>query len=640
MECNTLNKDTINGSDEKIITLKNMNLPYDVKRLTYAQCNVLCDEIRAILIDTVSKNGGHLASNLGTVELTVAIHRVFNSPKDKIVWDVGHQTYTHKLLTGRYDKFDTLRKENGISGFPKPSESVHDSFVCGHSSTSISLACGMAQVMKLNHNTENYAVAIIGDGAFTGGMAYEGLNNGGNGNDDLNLIIILNQNDMSISQNTGGFADYLNSIRQREEYVNTKLSLKKSLDRSSFGKGVYNFMSRSKNAIKGAFLDNNIFEALGYIYIGIVDGHNVEAVENALRIAKLYHKPVVVHVHTIKGKGYKLAEENPDLFHGISSFDLLTGEPTKKEVGTTFSQAFGKKLVEIGEKNSKVCAITAAMRENTGLSEFAERFPDRFFDVGIAEQHAVTFASGMASMGIVPVFAVYSTFLQRSYDQIIHDVAIAETHVVLAIDRAGIVGADGETHQGIFDVAFLTTVPKCVIFSPSNVYELNVCLEKAVCEERGLVCVRYPRGVDDSNHIDRDFNEYSIQKHIGAETLLVTYGRTYNSLYRATEKLNAEYIFCDILKLTKIFPIPHSAVESSLYYKKVIFFEEGIQSGGLAEHFLYELVKNGYHGEFEISAIDGFVSAGSVESCLARYNLTTDTMYNLVKKNIKKGESF
>lgn len=633
MECNTIENNTI-------ISLKNMKLPQDVKKLTYPQCDELCNEIRAILIDTVSKNGGHLASNLGTVELTVAIHRAFNSPNDKIVWDVGHQTYTHKLLTGRYKNFDTLRKENGISGFPKPTESEHDSFISGHSSTSISLACGMAQVMKINHNTENYAVAIIGDGAFTGGMAYEGLNNGGNNNSDLNLIIILNQNDMSISQNTGGFADYLNGIRQREGYVNTKLALKKNLDKSHFGQNVKNFMSRSKSAIKGAFLEDNIFEALGYIYIGIVDGHNVEAIEHALNIAKMYHKPVVVHVHTIKGKGYLPAETNPDLYHGISSFDILTGKPTNQEDGLTFSKAFGKKIVEIGEKNSKVCTITAAMCDNTGLSEFSQKFPERFFDVGIAEQHAVTFASGMASMGMIPVFAVYSTFLQRSYDQIVHDVAIAKTHVVLAIDRAGIVGDDGETHQGIFDVAFLTNIPNCVIYSPSCINELNVCLEKSVYEETGLVCVRYPRGIDKSSvlNLNQQYCEYSLKEHIGADTLLITYGRIYNSLYQVTETLNKEYIFCDILKLTKIFPIPKGAIDVSLKYKKIIFFEEGIKSGGLGEHFLSNIVENGYHGDFKISAIDDFVYAGSVESCLSRYNLTVDTMYNLVKENFRKGE--
>lgn len=633
MECNTLNKNS-NKMEEKTITLRNMKLPEDVKTLSYQQCDELCKEVRAILIDTVSKNGGHLASNLGTVELTVAIHRAFNSPNDKIVWDVGHQTYTHKLLTGRYENFNTLRKENGISGFPKPNESEHDSFISGHSSTSISLACGMAQVMKLNHNTENYAVAVIGDGAFTGGLAYEGLNNGGNS--DLNLIIILNQNDMSISQNTGGLADYLNGIRQQKGYVNTKLALQKALDKSNFGKNVKHFMSRSKSAIKGAFLEDNIFEALGYIYIGIVDGHNVEAIENALKIAKLYHKPVVVHVHTIKGKGYLPAEQNPNLYHGISSFDILTGKPTNQESGETFTKAFGKKIVEIAEKNPKVCTITAAMKENTGLSLFAKKFPERFFDVGIAEQHAVTFASGMASMGIIPVFAVYSTFLQRAYDQVVHDVAIAETHVVLAIDRAGIVGDDGETHQGIFDVAFLTNIPNCVIYSPSCIEELNVCLEKSIYEENGLVCVRYPRGIDKSTYPKKEFSEFYLKKHFGAETLLITYGRIYNSLNEATTLLNNDYIFCDILKLTKIFPIPQEAINLSLKYKNIIFFEEGIKSGGLAEHFLYSLVENGYHGDYKISAIDGFVYAGSVESCLKRYNLTTNTMYNLVKKLSRK----
>ena len=304
------------------MNLNRLNLPKDIKKLNYDQCNRLCQDIRTILIDTVSKNGGHLASNLGTVELTVAIHRAFNSPKDKIVWDVGHQSYTHKLLTGRYKDFNTLRKEGGLSGFPKPSESEHDAFISGHSSTSISLACGMAQVMKLK-NQDNYAVAVIGDGAFTGGLAYEGLNNGGNS--DLNLIIILNQNDMSISENTGAIANYFSKVRQREGYVNTKLAVKKTLDKVPLGKNISNVISRSKGAVKGALFNNNIFEALGYIYIGIVDGHNIEAIEKALNTAKMYRRPVVVHVHTTKGKGYRPAEVNPNEYHGVSNFDVTTG---------------------------------------------------------------------------------------------------------------------------------------------------------------------------------------------------------------------------------------------------------------------------------------------------------------------------
>lgn len=635
---NTLN---IKKLEESSMILNKLNLPKDIKKLNYDQCNRLCQDIRTILIDTVSKNGGHLASNLGTVELTVAIHRAFNSPKDKIVWDVGHQSYTHKLLTGRYKDFNTLRKEGGLSGFPKPSESEHDAFISGHSSTSISLACGMAQVMKLR-NQDDYAVAVIGDGAFTGGLAYEGLNNGGNS--DLNLIIILNQNDMSISENTGAIANYFSKVRQRESYVNTKLAVKKTLDKVPLGKNISNVISRSKGAVKGALFNNNIFEALGYIYIGIVDGHNIEAMEKALNTAKMYRRPVVVHVHTTKGKGYRPAEVNPNVYHGVSNFDIVTGKQNSANLNSQYkdySTAFGNKVLKLGDLDENICTITAAMKENTGLSKFAEKYPTRFFDVGIAEQHAVTFASGMASMGMIPIFAVYSTFLQRAYDQLIHDVAIPNNHIVLAIDRAGIVGDDGETHQGIFDVAFLSEIPNCSIYSPSCIEELNWSLDRAVYHESGLACVRYPRGVDKTTYQkQKKISDYVLDT-LGesSNTLLVTYGRTYDSLYKAKTLLyNKHKTVTDALKLTKIYPISKNAIKIALNYDNIIFFEEGIQSGGLAEHFLNELLKLNFNGKYTICAIDNFVYAGTVYSCLERYSLTSQTMYEFIKNNIDSGK--
>lgn len=638
---NTFN---VKESEELSMSLKRLNLPKDIKGLTYDQCNKLCKDIRTILIDTVSKNGGHLASNLGTVELTVAIHRVFNSPKDKIVWDVGHQAYTHKLLTGRYKDFNTLRKEGGISGFPKPSESEHDAFISGHSSTSISLACGMAQVMKLR-NQDDYAVAVIGDGAFTGGLAYEGLNNGGNS--DLNLIIILNQNDMSISENTGAIANYFSKIRQSESYANTKLAVKKTLDKVPLGKNISNVISRSKGAVKGALFNNNIFESLGYIYIGIVDGHDIEAMEKALNTAKMYRRPVVVHVHTTKGKGYRPAEVNPNVYHGVSNFDVVTGRQKSSNLNgkhESYSNAFGTKILKLGDLDENICTITAAMKENTGLSRFAEKYPARFFDVGIAEQHAVTFASGMASMGMIPIFAVYSTFLQRAYDQLIHDVAIPNNHVVLAIDRAGIVGEDGETHQGIFDVAFLTEIPNCSIYSPSCIEELNWSFDRAVYHESGLACVRYPRGVDKTTYPRQEkISDYYLNtSKERSETLLLTYGRTFDSLYRTKTLLyNRCKISTDVLKLTKIYPIPSEAINIALNYKNIIFFEEGIQNGGVAEHFLDELLKLKFSGRYTIQAIDGFVYAGTVHSCLERYSLTTQTMYEFIKDNLSgKADTF
>lgn len=625
----------VNKIKNSTIDLKQLSLPQDIKKLSYEQCDSLSKQIRTTLIDTISKNGGHLASNLGTVELTIALHRVFNSPKDRIVWDVGHQAYTHKLLTGRLDSFDTIRKENGISGFPKPTESIHDAFISGHSSTSISVACGIAQVMKLKHQ-DNYAIAVIGDGAFTGGMAYEGLNNGGNS--DLNLIIVLNQNDMSISENTGAFANYLSKIRQRESYANTKIAVKKTLDKTPLGKSVSHVISRSKGAVKGVFLSNNIFEALGYIYIGIVDGHDIQAMEKALNTAKMYHKPVVVHVHTVKGKGYKPAEVNPNIYHGVSNFDISTGKQSKPFSDyVSYTSAFGKKILKLANFNDNICTITASMKENTGLSAFAEKYPERFFDVGIAEEHAVTFASGMASMGMIPVFVVYSTFLQRSYDQLIHDVAILNNHIVLAIDRAGIVGDDGETHQGIFDVAFLSTIPNCTIYSPACISELEWSLDKAVKSKNGLMCVRYPRGLDKTIYPRQNtITDYyfSVSNKERSKVLIVTYGRVYNSVYKAKKLLYNQDINVDTLKLTKIYPIPSGAITDSLQYDSIIFFEEGIQSGGLAEHFGIKLLKQGYSGKYNIFAINGFVYAGSVHRCLERYNLTTDTMVSAIKDTI------
>ncbi|MBP1592464.1 MAG: 1-deoxy-D-xylulose-5-phosphate synthase, partial [Oscillospiraceae bacterium] len=447
--------------------LEKIDLPGGLKDLSIEECRDLCKDIRNILIRTVSKNGGHLASNLGVVELTLAIHRVFNSPDDKIVWDVGHQAYTHKILTGRLDRFSTLRQENGISGFPKPNESEHDAFVSGHSSTSISVACGIAEAMKLE-NKNNHAVAVIGDGAFTGGLAYEGLNNAGKSHS--NLIVILNHNGMSISKNVGALAKYLSAIRNKEGYMNTKNAVDQVLKKTPVvGQPISKVLSASKSAIKGAVLkgSNTMFEDLGFEYLGPVDGHDIEAVEEVLKVAQAMHKPVFVHVNTIKGKGYTPAEKNPGEYHGIPRFDIATGNPEVSSVDS-FSSEFGRELAAIAGENDKLCAVTAAMKYGTGLQFFAAKYKERFFDVGIAEQHAVTYCAGLASMGMVPVFAVYSSFLQRAYDQIVHDAALSGCHMVIGIDRAGFVGEDGETHQGVFDVPMLTSVPGVTIFSPSG----------------------------------------------------------------------------------------------------------------------------------------------------------------------------
>lgn len=619
---------------ENKVDLDALNLPEDLKKLSIKQCESLCQEIRDILIKTVSKNGGHLASNLGVVELTMAIHRVFNSPEDKIVWDVGHQSYTHKLLTGRLNEFDTIRKENGISGFTKPEESEHDAFISGHSSVSISAAYGIAQAMKMD-GKNNYAVAVTGDGAFTGGEIYEGLNNAGKSN--ANLIIIVNHNDMSISKNVGALAKYLMSMRNTRKYVNTKRAVEKVLINTPIvGQPVAKVLKNSKDTVKTTIYrknnGNTIFEDLGFIYLGPVDGHNISEIEEALYTAKSYQKPVIVHVNTIKGKGYEPAEKNPGEFHGISKFDIMTGNPETSS-SDSYSSCFGRELVKLAAEDKNICAVTAAMTFGTGLQYFASEYKDRFFDVGIAEQHAVTFSAALASMGKMPVFAVYSSFLQRAVDQLIHDVVIGKNHIVLGIDRAGIVGEDGETHQGIFDVSILTAIPGVTIFSPSCYEELKMCLKTAIYDCKGLACVRYPRGKDSSSFDKSELNDsYTFIENENAEILLISYGRIYDNLFSAYENLKQSGIKCDILKLTKIMPIEKIIFEKAQKYKKIIFFEESIIMGSVSEHFGSRLNEYGFKGSYFVKGINNFQKQASVESILTRIGLDSDSMAKYIKQ--------
>lgn len=620
------------NSENENIRLHDLNLPEDIKKLTINQCKHLCKEIRQILISTVSKTGGHLSSNLGVVELTMAIHRCFNSPEDKIVWDVGHQTYTHKILTGRLDKFSTLRQENGISGFPKPCESKHDSFISGHSSTSISVACGMAEAMRVQ-DKKNYTVAVIGDGALTGGMAYEGLNNSGKSKSE-NLIVILNDNNMSISKNVGALAKYLTSIRGTEKYLHTKRAIEKTLiNIPVIGMPVAKGIKNSKDAVRGRILQQStLFEDMGFVYLGPVNGHSLTELEQVINTAKSYDMPVFIHVITVKGKGYLPAEKNPGEYHGISKFDIITGNP-EVSVDECYSTVFGKELVELAEKDGNICAVTAAMKYGTGLQFFYDRFKERFFDVGIAEQHAVTFSAGLASMGMIPVFAVYSSFIQRAYDQLIHDVAISGMHVVLGIDRAGIVGEDGETHQGMFDVPMLTSIPNTAIYSPSCYAELKMCLKKALYDEKGLAAVRYPRGQDNSTFDKYHLNtEYTFTEIQNSDMLLITYGRIYDELYKAQSILNGDGIFCDLLKLTKIFPIEKEVIKRALKYKKIIFFEESFGFGGISEIFSSLLMENGFTGSYSRVTANGFIKQASAASCLDKIGLSLDKMLEYVRK--------
>ena len=475
--------------------LEKINTPEDVKNLNLQEKKQLAEDIRKYILEVVSQNGGHLASNLGVVELTIALHSVFNEPVDKIVWDVGHQTYVHKILTGRKEELKNIRKLGGIAGFPKTKESAYDCFNTGHSSTSISAALGMARARDLK-GENNSVVAVIGDGALTGGMAIEALNDAGFSK--CKMTVILNDNEMSISPNIGGLNMFLSKLRTKKLYTKSNISGKKIIGKIPvFGKPIVKIVQRLKRSVKQLIIPKMFFEDIGFTYLGPVDGHNIEQLENILKLSKQVDTPVLIHVLTKKGKGYKIAEENPDKFHATGPFDLKTGKP-KKAKGLDYSKVFGNKLVEMAEKNDKIVAITASMKDGTGLTKFQKQFPKRFFDIGIAEQHAITLAAGMATQGLISFVPIYSSFYQRAYDQVIHDIAIQNLHVIMCVDRAGIVGADGETHQGLLDMAFFRLVPNLIIMAPKDFKELEDMLEFAVKIEKPVV-IRYPRGGEDKD---------------------------------------------------------------------------------------------------------------------------------------------
>lgn len=598
--------------------------PEMIKRLSLAEKEQLCSELRAYIIDIVSSTGGHLASSLGTVELCVALHSVFNTPDDKIIFDVGHQAYAHKIITGRYTDFRSLRVKGGISGFPRPDESEHDAFIAGHASTSISAALGIARAMELQGD-DHTVISVIGDGALTGGEAYEGLNNASKLK--RRFIVILNDNEMSISKNSGAIAAYLSQMRSSTKYFETKKRVKDALSKSAIGRELAKSVSGTKELVKFAIFQSNIFENLGYKYLGPINGNNLADMIDVLNVAKQYNEPCIVHIKTKKGKGFLPAEQNSGEYHGLSKRPLIMSS----EKYDTYSETAGKYICELAGQDDRICAVTAAMKYATGLQHFAKAFRSRFFDVGIAEEHAVTFAGGLASQGMLPVFCVYSTFLQRCYDQIIHDLAIEKEHIVLAVDRAGMVGEDGETHQGLFDVAMLTTIPNTVIYSPSNDKELCSCLHKAFYDCDGIAVVRYPKGI--ACHSSNNFDDSDIHFYPkGGKALVVTYGRTVNNAVVASEKTNA-----DVIALTKIYPIPEEAVETALKYQKVIFFEEGISSGGIGEKFAFELMKNGWNGKYRICAVDReFVSYDDTDSQLARYFLDADGMIKIIGETLEQ----
>ena len=568
--------------------------PADVKALQAGELDELCAQIREFLIKNVSKTGGHLASNLGVVELTVALHRVFDTAKDRLIFDVGHQSYVHKALTGRKSGFETLRKFGGLAGFPKPSESVHDAFIAGHASTSISVALGMAQARTLTRGDYS-VIALIGDGALTGGLAFEGLSNVGDSGE--HLIIILNDNGMSIKPNVGGIARYLSRLRMKPSYAAFKQRYRRFMEIIPGGRAVYKFTHKIKTVIKEALLNCSMFEEMGLQYSGPVDGHRIDRIVEALEWAKRQNEPAVIHVLTQKGKGYKYSEQSPDKYHGVRSFDYREGISEDRE--KSFSSAFGDELTSIASEDPRICAITAAMTDGTGLADFALRYPDRFFDVGIAEGHAAAMAAGLASRGAVPVFAVYSSFLQRSYDMLLHDIALSKLHVVLAIDRAGVVSGDGETHQGVFDVAFLRSVPGMTIFAPSNYAELRGMLRLAT-GILGPVAIRYPKGMEGAY---KDGGADNVKKvRIGKDFTLVTYGISINTALEAAEILSAEGIDIEIIKLGRINPVDISLIADSVAKTgRLAVLEECAQRGSVGESVITALAqwgtKQGKHSQ-------------------------------------------
>ena len=613
--------------------LDKVNLPEDVKELNLEEKNKLCDEIRKLIIDVTSKNGGHVASNLGVVELTVALHSVFNTPKDKIVWDVGHQCYVHKILTGRKEQFKNIRQFGGISGFPKICESEYDSFNTGHSSTSISVATGMARARDILKETYE-VIAVIGDGSLTGGMALEALNDAGSSK--TNIKVILNDNEMSISKNVGGIPLYLSKIRTKTGYTRSNRKIKEITNKIPFiGKPLVSFAHYTKQVIKRAVIHNMYFEDIGFTYLGPVDGHNLHKLEDILERSKKIEGPVLIHVVTKKGKGYDLAEKNPDKFHGISAYNKETGETKKKK---DYSKVFGDKLIELAKKDKTIVAVTAAMRDGTGLKEFATQFPDRFFDVGIAEQHALGLIAGMAKAGLKPVMPIYSSFLQRGYDQIIHDIALSSIPVTVCIDRAGIVGNDGETHQGIFDLSFLSSIPNIVIMAPKNFEELEKMLEFGVNLNKP-VFIRYPRGGENLKFSKTE--EIKLGKaeviQTGTDLSIIAIGKMVERAKEIANQLAEKKV--EIINARFLKPLDEDTILKSIEKtKNVITIEDNLLKGGLGSAVI-ELINRKAKENIKIKTFgydDIFVEHGSLDELENKYNLSTEK----IVENLKTSKIF
>ena len=618
--------------------LEKINSPKDLKDLKIKEKKELAQDIRDYILEVVSQNGGHLASNLGVVELTIALHSVYNTPEDKVIWDVGHQSYVHKILTGRKNKMGNIRKYGGIAGFPKTKESQYDTFNTGHSSTSISAALGMARARDLK-GKNNQVIAVIGDGSLTGGMAMEALNDAGFSK--TNITVILNDNEMSISKNNGGLNNLLGHLRSKRLYTRTNNLVKRGLSKiPGIGPKMVTNIQRFKMSLKQLLLKGNgmYFEDIGFTYLGPVDGHNISKLESIMRLSQKIEGPVLIHVLTKKGKGYKFAEENPDKFHATGPFNIETGEPkaTKKP---DYSKVFGDKLVKLAKKNDKIVAITASMKDGTGLKEFAKQFPNRFYDIGIAEQHALTMAAGMAQEGMIPFVPIYSSFYQRAYDQVIHDIALQNLPVIMCVDRAGIVGADGETHQGMLDMAFFRLVPNLVIMAPKNFKELENMLEFAVKLKRPVV-IRYPRGGESKNS---ELNDKNLKLEIGkAETLkngtdvtIIAIGNMVSRALEVAKELEAKKRSVEVINARFLKPLDKITISKSIKKTKfAVTIEDGTKINGLGTAVKELIVDDKIRGiKFKSFAYpDEFIPHGSVNELEDLYNMSTKKIASEINK--------
>ncbi|MBR5401510.1 MAG: 1-deoxy-D-xylulose-5-phosphate synthase [Treponema sp.] len=626
--------------------LENIHSPSDIKNLSQSQLKDLAAEIRKTIINTVGHNGGHLASNLGVVELTIALHRVFDSPNDAIIFDVSHQCYAHKLLTGRFNEFSTLRQKNGLSGFTNIDESDHDFFTSGHSSTSISAALGLLTSWNLEKK-DGKVIAVLGDGALTGGMAFEGLSNAGQMH--KNLIVILNDNKMSIDHNTGAVSRYLSRLTMSHGYQSFRYRVDKVVERMvekipSFGRPIDKFIFRFKRSLKGLLLANNLFTDLGFEYVGPLNGHNEKVLENVLRKVRNLSRPVVVHVVTRKGKGYEPAESTPENFHGVGPFNVEDGtfetQSAAAENSLTFTQAFSNIIVDAASKDNRITAITAAMAQGTGLAEFSKKYRERFFDVGIAEEHAVTFAGGQARGGLVPVVCIYSTFIQRAVDQMIHDVSLQKAHCVFVLDRAGVVPGDGVTHQGLFDIALFRPVPGIKILSPASAADLKVCFDYALVTD-GAVVIRIPKAV-----CPTELPEFSQKVHEGKGILLssqgkalrnkyliVTTGSMYSEVSQAVKSETVSKLKTDIYILRFIKPFNEEYfVDLASQYKAVLFVEDGVITGGISEHLCGVLAQNKYLRTKVLAFEDKFYSHADRQQILDKAGMSPSKIAQALKE--------